>query len=105
MRNEIDTIGVFIPTYFTDRKDLTIEEAYLLSLIVDLAKRREKIDYTNQAFSNLMKRDIRTISRWLVLLEKRGYIQIVGKAQNRVILITAKTKGIKKHFYKERGGN
>ena len=105
MRNEIDTIGVFIPTYFTDRKDLTIEEAYLLSLFVDLAKRREKIDYTNQAFSNLMKRDIRTISRWLVLLEKRGYIQIVGKAQNRVILITAKTNGIKKQFYKERGGN
>lgn len=103
MRNEIDTVGVFVPTYFTNRKDLTLEEAYLLSLILDLARRREKIDYTNQAFSNVMKRDVRTISRWLVLLEKRGYIETIGKAQNRVILITKKTNGIKKQFYNDRG--
>lgn len=105
MRNEIDITGVFVPTYFTDQKDLTIEEAYLLALLVELVRRREVIDFTNQAFSTQMKRDVRTISRWLDILVKRKYIEILGKAQNRVIIVTAKTFKLKKDYYsKKKGG-
>lgn len=103
MRNEIDTVGIFFPDYFLDRKDLTIEEAYILALIYELVKRHERIDYSNKAFANKIHRNERSISRWLDLLEKRKYIEMKGNAQNRIIFLTKKTFKIRKDFHDERG--
>ena len=99
MRNQIELDIVNVPDYFTQRKDLTLEEAYLLSVIYQLVKKGERIDYSNYAFSVQMKRDERSVSRWLTLLQKRKYIFIKGRVQNRLIFITNKTRQVESEYY------
>lgn len=104
MRNKITIKGIFTPIYVITQKDLTVEESYIFSIMLNTSNQHEKIDYTNQAYADIIGRDVRTITRCINMLIKRNYIRVVGSGKKREFKLTSKIFDLKKEFENKKGG-
>lgn len=102
MRNKIEIKDIHTPIYVITQKDLTVEESYIFSIMLNASYRHEKIDYTNKAYAEIIGRDVRTISRCIDMLIKRNYIRVVGYGKKREFKLTSKIFELKEKY--EKGG-
>lgn len=94
MKEQIDILQLEINPNVVVLRDISWNEKFLLSMLLQQEKKGEKLDYTNASFIPYFHLSIRQISRLLNHLKLMGYIDMVEIDYERIITITEKTKRV-----------